>query len=390
MNRDYTIQATCLMPARLIHRALEQGARFESIRLSGKRRMVAACDAQSARILLSLCERYSVPAKVLRRGGRSGMLAFLRERRTLPLGIAVFLMLCAAFLSRIWWVDVTLSGENAQSEGLAMLRSAIHDAGIAPGIGKRGIDPGLLAQRLTALGRYSYVGTRIQGVRLLVEAVPEVSAPAVYDVDAARDLVAGMDGIVVRAVARAGQLCVKPGDAVRRGQVLIRGEELATKDETRPIAALGEVVVRAWVTGRASLPLSRTERRPTGRVSFATSLTTPWQKWPIVEGDAFDQQTEDAKRLPIGGLFIPVEIERVVRREMASATVAADRTALEARLAALAFADAAMRLCLNGPEGCGITDSWVNYEQTPGAMRAIAIYEIQSNAAVEREVLQGG
>jgi hypothetical protein len=64
-------------------------------------------------------------------------------------------------------------------------------------------------------------------------------------------------------------------------------------------------------------------------VSFASSLATPWQKWPIVEGDAFDQQTESATRLPIGGLFIPVEIERVVRREMASATVAADRNALE-------------------------------------------------------------
>jgi hypothetical protein len=102
--------------------------------------------------------------------------------------------------------------------------------GIRPGISRR-IDAGLIAQQLLAEDhRYSYVGAKLQGVRLLVEAVPEAPAPALYDVDAPRDLVCAMDGIVVSAVVRSGALCVKPGDAVRRGQVLIRGEEQATHE----------------------------------------------------------------------------------------------------------------------------------------------------------------
>ena len=68
----------------------------------------------------------------------------------------------------------------------------------------------------------------------------------------------------------------------------------------------------------------------------------------------------------------------------------ADRDALTARLAALALSDAAMRLSLQGPESCEITDSWVNYEQADGALRALAVYEIQANAAVARQGLQGG
>ena len=130
------------------------------------------------------------------------------------------------------------------------------------------------------------MGAHLRGVRLLVEAVPEVSAPAVYDVDAARDLVSDRDGIVLSAEARSGALCVQPGDAVRRGQLLIRGEEQATKEETRPIAALGEVIVRAWFTGEAALPLARRRSRYTGRQRLPRSWLTPWFACRSTEGGA--------------------------------------------------------------------------------------------------------
>lgn len=386
MNRDITIRVDCLMPARLLGRALSQGARFESVRLRGEKRMILRCDAASARILLMLCRRFSLPAKVVHRGGCSGLILLAGRRRTLPVGLMVFVALCALFLTRIWRVDVAFSGDAADSGDRDALRATIAAEGIVPGTPKGDVDPGLLAQRLTASGGYSYVGARLRGVRLVVEAVPEIPAPELYDVDAPRDLVADRDGIVVRAVVRSGQLCVKPGDAVRRGQTLIRGEEQATKDETRPIAALGEVVLRGWVTGQAVLPLSTAVKRPTGRAAHASALVTPWLTWPITSGETFPLQTESVSRMPIGGLFVPVERTHTVRRELETASVETDREVLRARLSALALSDAATRLT----EGCEITDSWVNYEQARGAMRAVAVYEIQANAAVTREALQGG
>ena len=390
MNRDITIQADCLMPARLLGRALSQGARFQSVRLRGERLVILRCDAASARILLSLCERFSIPAKVLRRSGRSGLIAFVRRRLTLPLGLLTFFALSALFLTRVWRVDIAFLGEAAGPGDRAVLEGLLAAEGAVPGASRHGLDTGLLEKKLTAIGGYSYVGARLRGVRLLVEAVPESPAPGLYDVDAPRDLVSDRDGIVGRAVARYGQLCVKPGDAVRRGQLLIRGEELAPQEQTRPIAALGEVVLRGWVTGSAALPLTGTALRPTGRMSVASELTTPWLSLPITEGKRFALQSERVSRLPIGGLFLPVERTRTVRRELEAVSIEADRAVLRTRLSALALADAAARLCINGPKDFGITDSWVNYEQADGVMRALAVYEIQANAAVTREELQGG
>ena len=122
--------------------------------------------------------------------------------------------LCALFLSRLWFIDIAFSGETASLGDPAALARTLFDMGVRPGI-PRSLDAGLLSQALQAgAGSFSYVGAHKQGVRLLVEAVPEVPAPPVYDVEAARDLICAVDGIVVWAVARSGELCVKPGAAV--------------------------------------------------------------------------------------------------------------------------------------------------------------------------------
>ena len=280
MRGEITVRVRCLMPEKLIDRATVQGAHFDEVRLVGENTLVVCCGAASARQLLALCRRFGLDAAVTGRRGGSALRRFIERRATLAAGIAVAVALCTLFLTRLWIVDIAFTGERASLGDTAALSQSLDALGIHPGMA-RDIDTGLIAQQLLATNRrYSYVGARLQGVRLLVEAVPEVPAPALYDVDAARDLVCARDGIVVSAIVRSGALCVKPGDAVRRGQVLIRGEEQATQEETRPIAALGEVVVRSWFTGEARLPLTQASTVDTGQRSTGAKLTVLGLEWP--------------------------------------------------------------------------------------------------------------
>lgn len=378
------------MPERLLERATACGARFDAVRQTGSDVVELTCDAASARELLALCKRFNLSARVTRRRGGSALARFARRRRTLPVGLALAIALCALFLGRIWIIDIAFSGENAHLGDPAALSRALREHGVRPGIA-RGMDGATLAQTLQAdAGDYSYVGVHAQGVRLLVEAAPEAPAPLVYDVDAARDLVCQRDGVVVRAVAQSGELCVSPGDTVRRGQLLIRGEERSGQDETRPIAALGEVIVRCWFEGEAMLPLYETRTVPTGRASVGAKLWTPWFEVPILRGDTYPSQRVERKRLPIGGLYVPVEIERVLCRETRVVRVEADERELKQTLSALAMADASARLAREGPSDCEGIKTWINYERDGGALRAHAVLEIQANAAVTREALQGG
>ena len=390
MRGEVTVRVRCLMPEKLIDRAMAKGARFADVQLAENSALVVRCDAQSARLLLDLCRRFNLEARVIRLLGFSALRRFVRRRATLVAGIACAVALSALFLSRLWIVDIAFTGELAASGDPAALSRSLDALGVRPGIG-RSIDTGLLAQRLLARSEsYSYASARLQGVRLLVEAVPEAPAPPLYDVDAARDLVCARDGIVVSAVVRSGALCVKPGDAVRRGQVLIRGEEQATKGDTRPIAALGEVVVRGWFTGEARLPLTQARTVDTGRRSTGARLAALGLEWPISSAERYPSQRSERQYLPIGGVFVPLEIERVTNVEIRREEAAIPEEVLRKRAAALALADARATLRREGPTQYEPGRSWVDYVKSGGRLIAKAVIEIQSDAAVTREALQGG
>lgn len=390
MKSEVSVRVRCLVPEKLIDRATAQGARFDEVRLAKDSSLVIRCDAASARLLLALCRRFNLDARVTRLRGGSALRRFARRRGTLAAGIACAVALSALFLTRLWIVDIAFTGEQAALGDSAALKQSLAALRVRPGV-SRGIDTALLSQRLLAEDdRYSYVGVRLQGVRLLVEAAPEAPAPSVYDVDAARDLVCAREGIVVSAVARSGTLCVKPGDAVRRGQVLIRGEELASNEETRPIAALGEVILRSWYAGEARLPLTQAVTVETGRRATGARLSLLGLEWPISTAQAYPLQRVEREYLPIGGLFAPLEIERITNVETRRQQAEIPPDALRERAGALALADARTALRREGPIGYTPGGSWVEYDITDGRLVARAVVEIQSDAAVTREALQGG
>ena len=392
MKGEIRIRATCLLPEKLLRSALDEGATFCSAERPDARTLCVSTDAAGARILLSVCERFSIPARVTARRGRSAVLDYARRRATLALGILVFVALCALFLGRIWAIDYAFSGDEAARGDPALFAEALRDMGIRPGcaIPK---DPALIAERLEAAADgYSFVGVRVQGIRLLVEAVPELPAPQVYDVESARDLLSACDGIVVSAEARSGTLCVSPGDTVRRGQLLIRGEEKASKEGMRPIAALGEVVVRCWVAGRSELPAAKLETSDTGRTASRSRLRISDWEIPLSACDDFPSQRVETLALPIGGLFLPVEIVKSVLWETRAESVPVDPNRMNDQLVRLAFADAALRLQRDGPKEYTVERTWYDVDPPSGGMRrARAVYEIHTDAAVSREaLLQGG
>ena len=391
MNRDVRLRVESPLPERLLQRALAQGAAFTRVQRLDSRALLIETDPRSAGIVLELCRRFSLPARVLERRGRTALGDFLRMRRTLFVGVALCALLCGLFLGRVWRVDVRFTGDAAALGDRSRFVQALDALGVRPGV-SRNIDTALLSQELAAAAEgYSFVGARLQGVRLLVEAAPEAPAPKVYDVEFARDLYCARDGVVLSATAQRGALCVRPGDTVRRGQVLIRGEEMASKDETRPIGALGEVVVRAWVAGSAEVPMTTRAVRLTGKRAAASRLRLPWFEWPLSECEGFASQVAETEILPIGGLFLPLEIQRDTLRETRVEEIPIDRDAAEARAAALAMADASARLSAEGLENCEIVKTWTRCENAgESALRCVAVLEITVNAAVTRDVLLYG
>ena len=391
MNGDVRLRVEGLMLERLLQRALNEGARFRCIRRAGSRAMMLETDPDSAAIVIRLCERFSIACEVVERRGRDAMLRRLKRRGTLLAGMLTCLTIVSLVLSRVWMIDVELTGVRAAS--VQPIRQALSEMGVRPGMAKAEVDPALLENALSAASPdFSFIGVRLQGVRLLVEVAPAVAAPEVYELDGGRDLVAACDGVVLSVNVLAGAACVAPGDTVVRGQVLIRGDERVTREESRSIAALGSVVARTWYAGTASLPAAQTEPLLTGRSSLSSELRLLDFAWPIVEGESYSTQETETEILPVGGLFLPLEIHRTTARETRLQQTPVDLDALYSRAAALAWAAAGAELSGAQPADCEIADRWIEYTLDAGELRARAVYETHTDIAVARDVLyqQGG
>ena len=391
MNGDVRLRVECLTPERLIERALREGARFKAVTPPEDHVVTIDADPRSAEIVRALCARFSIPCETVARCGRDAMIRRLRGRATMLAGAAVCLLAASAFFSRVWLVDVELAGGREAS--VAPVERALEEMGVRPGVAKSALDADRLESALAAASPdFSFVGVRIQGVRLLVEVAPAVAAPEVYQIDAGRDLVASHDGVVLSVNVETGVACVEPGDTVARGQVLIRGEERVSKEETRGVAALGSVVARTWHEGEASAPLTRTETARTGASAASSQLRLMGACWPLTEGGGFAEQEIEVETLPVGGLFLPLEIRRTTAYETRTRAVAADESALEDALSTLALAAAADEMRRACPEGSSVADAWVEIERDGDALRARAVCESHIDIAVARDALyrQGG
>ena len=380
-----------LMPEKLIERAREMNVRFLSIEPGDDHVITVEVGAPDAGKLSALCARFSIPCEELSRRGRSALSVAVKRRWTLLIGMLVMLVACHALLGRVWRVDVRFIGDSAALGDPAAVSAALREMGVHPGMA-RDIDPKLISEELLSRCEgLSYAGARLQGVRLSIEAAPEAASPEVYDVSVPRDLYADLSGIVVSVNVESGQPCVKPGDTVRRGQLLIRGEEKRTKEENRGIAALGEVIVRAWFEGSATGCAAVERWEDTGNASTAATLRTPWLDVPITEGTHYEHQVEQVDNLPIGGLYVPVHIERVTRRERRVRREAADRDALIRDLTAMAVADARARLSSEGITGYEIARCWTRVNETSqDALKVSAVLEITTNTAATAEALRQG
>lgn len=382
-----TLELEGLMLERLLCRALAEGAQFAYVARLTRRRIVVTCAPRSARILRGLAEKFHIDCRITRIGGVSDLAARAKARITVVAAFGVALALSALYLSRIWIVDVRLI---RGAESPAGVEDALADSGVAVGVSAMDADTELAALRLNALEGCAHASVEREGVVVIAEIACEAPSPGLYDIGYARDLVALCDGVIASVNVKSGTAMVKPGDTVRRGQVLIAGEERVAQGETASVGALGSVTARIWQEGAAQDTIYADEKRYTGRESVSIRLSIPWYSIPMESGDEFPRCDSEISREYIGGLFVPLYIERKVRREYELTPVERDPQALRAALEEQALAAAMTAVEENAPENAEIIDKWTDFSMIEAdILHARAVIELEAEIAVTRGYLEG-
>jgi hypothetical protein len=102
--------------------------------------------------------------------------------------------------------------------------------------------------------------------------------------------------------------------------------------------------------------------------------------WPLTKAEGFSSQQSETGILPIGGLFLPLRIERTVLWETVVESVPKEQEALREEAAAKALTMAREKM----PETAKETDCRVDYTEKNGILTARATVEAEMDIAAAR------
>ena len=370
-----TVRIRGLNLEKLLREAQQSGVTLNGAQRISERVVQAKVSLKNRRALLALCERYGWEIEERRAGVLLCAARFLKRRCLLAPGLMLGLLLLYFSSGFVLRVDV----QGAQEYEAEVMRLLAKE-GALPGAMKRRLSfDALRDAMLLRLPGISYAGFHYDGSVLGVECRLTREGENVLKQGNGLDLVASEPGVVTRIAALSGTPLVRPGDAVRAGQVLVKGEEHSEKGTTVPVHAQAQVFARVWAQGEARVSLYNTLVQETGRTRTRVSIHTPWFSRVLCDCKAFPSQESEIRSQMVSGLYIPLEKRAEIMRETIVTRQRRDR----AQAASMAQGAAEKLAKKQLPAGALILDKWVEYSMIDNEfLYASVVIEYEKDVAV--------
>lgn len=346
------VRVTGLNLSRMIRRAGECGLRLTGMCQMDARTLILRICEDDLPQLQDLAEKGGWELTFIRREGAGHVRDLMVKRWCLTAGLLLIFVLASVGTKVMWAVDVIDAGVYTQD-----IRQYLTDAGVTAPMLRTRVDPAGIQQALE--WRYpavSWFECGWRGMRLVIRAV-EGALPGDRTLACPCDVIASRDGVVQQIVTRAGTPVVRPGDLVRKGDVLIRGVERTSDGGERSVAARGTVLARVWISAAVRTSLTVTDTVYTGRTATTAYLTSPWFRLWQPDAAAFDREDVHTEITWLSTYLLPVCMVRETHMEAEMTDVPADLDLLKTQ-----GAEAAMRKLskIAGGED-SIVDNWVNW-----------------------------
>lgn len=299
---------------KLLNAARAAGIRLYGVRRRRDRTLSVTCAAADGRRLRDMALERGFSATAPRPVGALLWGWRLRGRVGLAAGALVFGALTVYAMGFVWRIDI--QGAGAYAGEVRAFLAQIH---VQPGIRRNAVDLAQLREDLEwRLPRVKWVQTAFSGVTLRVRLIEGTTAETENETPG--DVVAAADGVLTRLTTLAGTPVCRAGEAVRRGQVLIRGEERGKDGAPVPVKARGEAIARRFVTAQAAVSLTEYLTVPTGRETVCWRIATPLGVFRLGDTPDYLQWDLDVQEYRVGGAWIPVVLTRESYREAAIET----------------------------------------------------------------------
>lgn len=230
-----------------------------------------------------------------------------RHRIGLVVGMVLFVLFTVYFSSIVWVVEVKGNEQITSQQVLSVFSSL----GLRAGASKKDIVPDdLQYDACKQIDGIEWVAVNINGAIATIELREDTDIPEIVDRDAPCNVVAEFDAEIIYISALLGEKCVKAGDGVTKGQLLISG---VTEDKNGSLFyrhAMGSVIARTQREIVVEIPLRQQEIVYTGEEKTRYAFDVLGFKINLYF-DSFDEnwiKTNEENRLTIENKTLPLAV----------------------------------------------------------------------------------
>jgi similar to stage IV sporulation protein len=220
------------------------------------------------------------------------------------------------YLSNLIWIIDIRGNKNISNDEIV---KALYKNGIKIGVMKNKLDLKHIENNIVnEIKQISLISLSIDGVKLNVEVVERTLPPEIVDIESPVDIIAKKDGIVTKIFCYRGTPLIKPGEYVKKGQILITGDIFRTnrndnsKEYVKTIHSIGSVYAKVWyeIFEEQELIYNNSER--TGNYIKNEYMIINGKKIYINKNDAkFENYDKIENRTKINLLGYNIPIEKV-------------------------------------------------------------------------------
>lgn len=254
--------------ARLLEVCRRRGIAYENFQSLPDGGISLRFSLRAARFLESLCGEYGIPVERRGEGGLPLLLRRLSRRLGLVVGFFLGLALFLAAQSVFW--DIRISGNETVSDHA--IRQSLAACGLTVGTSIRGFEADVTENRVLLYDRrLAWLSVNRKGTVAYVE-VREAAEPPEIPPETPRDMVAAEGGVIEYIELESGNVRVKAGQTVGKGDILVSGIYDSTQLGVRVESAKAKVFARTTRIFSVEIPLSYEEKRYTAALDPEKSL----------------------------------------------------------------------------------------------------------------------
>lgn len=257
-----TIKILSMVPEKFINLLWKNNINIKNIVRENATTFYLDVSLKNYNEITNIAKRTNSKIIITKRTGLSFLLLKAKNRMTFVVGIVIFVCILYILSTFIWNIDIKTEKYIAPYEILEQLNSM----GIKRGTNSRLINVYETEKKMIKQNdNIMWVSVRINGSNLSVNVIERQSPPVISTDTSFCNLKSKCDAEIVRIYTTAGTALVKANDIVKKGQILVKGEQ-GKDGSIYSVHASGEVIAKTNYEESASVQVIGTKNIRTGSV----------------------------------------------------------------------------------------------------------------------------